>query len=489
MAAYAQWVPRQPADRFLPCRRTLLGTLLVTVVLIGSLGLPADGRVPKAGPGAAGIGDPYFPLDGNGGYDVARYEVHDSYAFATGRLSGWTVVSLRATEDLTSFNLDFLLPVRSVTVNGTPAAVERPTQHELKVTPDAPLTAGSPATVRVTYAGRPAEYGYAGEHNWLASSREVVAMNQPHMAPWWFPSNDHPTDKAVVDVFLRVPRGNQVVANGRLRGTTVSRTHATWHWGSAEPMVPYLAFFAAGHFRIERGTTRGLPWVAAVSRRLGAAQQDQALTLLKRSPRIVRWLEAQFGPYPFGTTGGLVTALDPGFALENQTRPTYPAIGPGDQLIVVHELAHQWFGDDVAIAQWKDIWLNEGFATFAEQRWVETHHGVSAAQWLRDTYDAFPGGSSLWSIPIADPGPSEIFSEAVYVRGAMALQALRNRIGEADFWDVMRTWAADHHRGNGSDEEFRTLAETISGEDLAGFFTAWLDTSSKPADTAANGLG
>ncbi len=459
---------------------------------LGLVGGPSVGMAPDARPhGAAGIGDPYFPRDGNGGIDVLSYDVHDSYGFRQGRLSGWTVLRLRGTAAVSSFNLDFLLPVHAVRVNGrtVPFSQDR---HELVV--ERGLAAGQVVTVRVQYAGRPGRQSYLGERNWLAGADEVVAMNEPHMAPWWFPANDHPLDKARIRVSITVPKRFVVVSNGRRIHRRTHGATATTTWRADEPMAPYLAFFAAGRFRIERGVRAGRPWLVAVSKSLPTAAQPGAMRLLRQTPEITRWLESQVGRYPFSVVGGLVTSLDPGFALENQTRPTY---SPGglDRSTMVHELAHQWFGDSVSVRRWSDIWLNEGAATFMEWRWDEAHGGVAAKQVLRGFYDTTDSDDAFWVHQVADPCPSrtgcasEIFAEFVYQRGAMTLQALRNRIGDADYWRLLRRWVADRSGGNGSTAQFEALAEQVSGEDLDGFFAAWLHSATKPADTAANGLG
>ncbi len=469
--------------------RPLLAAALSAAMAVGLTTAPATGQTRAPAAGAAGIGDPYWPLDGNGGIDVASYRISNRYAFATKRLSGRTTIRMTATTDLASFSLDFLLKVSKVTVDGAPAAHTRTDGgHELRITPAQPLAAGSEHTVAVTYADRPAKRAYAGERNWLASKREVVTMNEPHMAPWWFPSNDHPLDKAVVDVRIRVPHGREVISNGKLRGRKVGKRSTTWHWRADEPMVPYLAFFAAGDFTIAEGRHHGLPWLVAVSNRLNRGDRQASMRLMKKTPSIIAGLEKDLGAYPFSVVGGLTTGLNPGFALENQTRPTYPAVGGSYTSIVVHELAHQWFGDDIAVQQWRDIWLNEGFATFMEWRWDETHGGRSAAATLRGYYDNVSASSELWKVTIADPGADSVFDPAVYDRGAMTLQALRNRVGDADFWKILRTWIREQKGGNGSTEEFEEVAARVSGEDLTAFFAAWLRTPAKPARTADNGL-
>ena len=149
-----------------------------------------------------------------------------------------------------------------------------------------------------------------------------------------------------------------------------------------------------------------------------------------------------------------------GFSLETQTRPVYGFYVPeGSTPLLVHELAHQWFGDSVSVERWRDIWLNEGFASFMSWMYDEDHGGWSGQKHLEMSYGTYAGGSEFWRLEIGDPGPDDIFLNPVYERGAMTLQALRNRIGDDAFWTVMRTWVADHRHGNASTADFIALAE------------------------------
>ncbi|WGY03789.1 M1 family metallopeptidase [Nocardioides sp. QY071] len=473
-----------------------LGLLLALVLCLpGLAGSAPASALPGVeasdyGNGSAQGTDPYWPLDGNGGTDAQHYDVRVRYDFGTGRLRGRTAITMTATADLRSFSLDLLLPTTAVKVDGRKARFRKVGKHELRVKPSAPIAAGATFRVVVRYAGKPGSYRYAGERNWLASRNEVVAMNQPHMAPWWFPSNDHPSDKATFDVRVTVPKGKKVVGNGVRVGRTVKHGKATTHWRMSDPMATYLAFFAAGRYVVDQGTTAaGIPYYNAVSRGLEPKLRSYVRGVLGRTGAITDWLQTQLGPYPFATTGGLVTGLDVGFALENQSRPTYGSwIYPG---VIVHELAHQWFGDSVAVQRWRDIWLNEGFATYMEAAYAAATGGPSVPAYLDKMYDrnCTSPNSDFWRLDIANPGADHIFDEAVYDRGAMVLAALRNRITAPKFDALLKEWVAAHHDGNATVEQFQALAESVSGDtDLDGFFHNWLRSGTVPQASEENGL-
>ena len=471
--------------------RRLLGLgLATTIALSGAVAANGVARAQLDTVGAPGIGDRYYPLYGNGGYDVGHYRIDDTYRTDSGRLSGHTTIRAVATQTLTRFDLDFVLTVDSVRVNGAPATFHQPNAHELVVTPAETLPSGAPFTVEVGYHGNPGQVVVHGIAPWIAGPGEVMAMGEPEIAAWWFPANDHPRDKATYDVTVRVPRGQQVVGDGVLVSRTRHPRLTAWRWRMNDPMASYLAAFIAGHLRIESGTASGLPYTYAVSRQLSRTQQDSSLRLLRRTPRIVAWLSKHYGPYPFEATGGVVTGLASGFAMEDQSRPSYPYMGAGRVATstVVHELAHQWFGDSVSVNRWRDIWLNEGFATYVEWQWAEEKLGHDGAARLQRLYASRPPHAHMWHVTIGDPGVPHLFDGAVYTRGAMTMQALRNRIGNTDFQTLLRTWVVDHSGGTARIGQFERLAETVSGQHLASFFDAWLMTARKPAYTAANGL-
>ena len=209
-----------------------------------------------------------------------------------------------------------------------------------------------------------------------------------------------------------------------------------------------------------------------------------------RQSEIISFLEESFGPYPFSTAGGIVDDVEGlGFALETQTRPVYARDFFTDPIssdaVFVHEIAHQWYGDSLALARWQDIWLNEGFATYAEWLWSE-REGLGTAQEVFDFwYELIPPDDGFWSLTIGDPGPDNLFDGAVYIRGAMTLQQLRVAVGDEDFFAILETWATDNAGENVTTPEFIALAESISGQQLDDLFNAWLFTPGQPALDAA----
>jgi hypothetical protein len=226
-------------------------------------------------------------------------------------------------------------------------------------------------------------------------------------------------------------------------------------------------------------------WIATPAVHLPTLGDDVRASF-DRQPEIVRFLASQFGNYPFATAGGVVDDINAGFALENQTRPVYSPVfwefGFGD-FVVVHEIAHQWYGDHVAVGRWSDVWLNEGFATYAEWLWSEEEGFDTPQDTFGFLYNDIPEDDPFWDLRIGDPGPDHLFDDPVYTRGAMTLQALRNAIGDQAFFRVLHTWAAGN--GNGTTAEFVALAEQVSGQQLDGLFDAWLFTSGRPPLTTA----
>ncbi|WP_307821923.1 M1 family metallopeptidase [Streptomyces coffeae] len=450
------------------------------------LAIPASAA--DATPGAPGVGDSYYPSYGNGGYDVSHYDLRLKYQPTTDRLEGTTTVLATATQDLSRFNLDFALDVSEVLVGGKKAAFTATGDHELEITPAAPLDKGRPFTVVVRYHGTPSKVEASGFTAWLRTPDGAVAAGEPESAWWWYPSNDHPLDKATYDVSVAVPDGTQAISNGTLQSTSSKLGWTRYNWRSAKPQATYLTTLAVGKFDITKDTTAsGLPVINAYSKDLGD-NAGAARASVERSAEIVDWESTVFGPYPFEALGGYVPNVPTGFALETQTRPFYSPrqfSRGANASVVVHELAHQWFGDSVSLKDWRDIWINEGFASYAQWLWSEKE-GEGTAQELADyTYASYPADDPFWTVKPADPGAENQFHGAVYDRGALALQALRNKVGDKDFFAIIKGWTAKNRYGNASVRDFITFAEKVSGKPLDELFETWLYTPAKPAASAA----
>jgi aminopeptidase N len=476
-----------------------IGALAVSLGATGA----ASGQGPAPAPcepGAAGVGDDYFPSYGNGGYDVLNYDLDVSYDPATDRVDGRAAISARATQSLCSFNLDLVgMEVHRIEVADRQATFSREGQ-ELTVTPQRPLPDGERFQAKVDYEGVPTEFMIPGttlRTGFMATPEGATVAGQPEVAAGWFPVNDHPIDKASYDFEVTVPQGFEVAANGFLRDRHRHGGETTWRWVAREPMASYLATIDIADWDVtETRTDDGLPQYDAVDTNITGGLRAEIDDSLSRQGEILDMLEEAFGPYPFSTLGAIVpNQEDLRFALENQTRPVYSkrfwrtsqGVPRDADWVVVHELAHQWFGDDIAVERWQYIWLNEGFATYAEWLWEEHEDRGTPQEIFQATYDAIPADDPFWSVVIGDPGVTDLFHDAVYVRGAMTLQALRNAVGDDAFWEIVRRFAEEQSGGHATTEEFTGLAEEVSGQDLDDLFQTWLFTGSKPPASAVSG--
>ncbi|MFD5077236.1 M1 family metallopeptidase [Streptomyces sp. NPDC058371] len=432
-------------------------------------------------PGADGIGDSYFPQLGNGGFDVRHYDLDVAYAPDTDRLDGRTTITARATKNLSSFDLDLQkLEITRVEVNGRRAEFTR-NGDEVRVTPRASLAKGRTFKVTVTYGGVPEPLGgpiiFGSDYGWMKTADGVFVACEPNAASTWFPSSDHPSDKATYDIRIKAPKGLTGVSNGRLISTYDKGSKTVTHWRESRPMASYLATATIGRFDVKTGRTpAGTPIYVAIDPVLA---NSNSVDVYGVTAEATDYWSQIFGPYPFEETGAIVDDMpQAGFSLEVQSKPAYSAVR--SEGTIVHELAHQWFGDSVSVDHWKDIWLNEGFATYAQWLWSE-HKGVrSAHDSFLAGYTSRPAGAAFWQTVVADPQRDTMFASAVYNRGAMTLQMLRERIGDTAFFKLLPAWTKAHRYGNANSADFIALAEKISGQQLDDLFQTWLYTTGKP---------
>jgi aminopeptidase N len=466
-------------------RGRVTGAGALALTLMGGSIAAAGGSVA----GGEGVGDPYYPRMGNTGYDVQSYDVALRYR-ASGVVTTTTEISAVADTDsgapapgepLGSFHLDFRGPtIIGLEVDGIEASYTRMGKQEVEIVAPVPIADGTPFEVTVRYKGTPTQVRNpdGSRDGWTKTGDGAVAVGEPQQTPSWIPVNDHPTDKATWRFEFDTPRKLTGVSNGTLLANERIGERRVTVWEVSEPMATYLALAGIGRYRLDEGTVAGVPYLAALDRGLG---DEAAAALRQHTEAAHEFISEIAGEYPFSATGGIVDPSRLGFAMETQTRSYYPS--PPSRPLVIHEVAHQWYGNSVSVERWRDIWLNEGFATYMEWLYEEETGGETAADRFDRICAANGPGSSLWSPPPGDPGPERLFATSVYTRGAMALQVLREEIGDDDFRIVVSRWAQDeqNEHGNASTQDLYAIIEEVTLTPVPERFGEWVYAEGKPS--------
>lgn len=470
-------------------RRLFLLTILFLTACGQATPPPAavkvNGLAEPSAPGQAGLGDPFYPLLGNGGYDVSHYDLTLSVDPQANQISGTAEITAVAQDSLGRFNLDFSgLEVDSVTVNGDTAEFSR-YQMELVVTPGQLLVSQQPFTVVVAYHGRPEAIGDDGIHRlsgWQTMPNGIFVASEPAGAMTWFPCNNHWRDKATFTFYITVPEGYQVVSNGKPVSTSTIEGFSTLTWDEKEPMSTYLATLVIGHYEMEtRRAADDLEVLSYFPAGTAAGVKDD----FERMPEMLDFMSALIGPYPFETSGVVLANQPLDFAMETQTRALFSSEGASEEF-VAHELAHQWFGDSLTPATWRDVWLKEGFATYVSYLWLEHAQGKAAfEQRIQAVYDeAVMTQYGAFFEPIGTLRPEtagELYTPATHYRGALTLHALRLEVGDEAFFQILRDFYDRFAGKTASTDDLMTLAQQVSGKDLKKFFNLWLETYWMPA--------
>ncbi|GGZ59902.1 zinc metalloprotease [Streptomyces subrutilus] len=441
-------------------------------------------------PAPLGIGDPLFPALGNPGYDVLAYDLSFTYKDNRTPLDAVTVIDARAERPLERINLDFTHgKVASVEVNGEPARFEG-VGEDLVLTPARPVPRGGRLHIGVRHTSDPRGRGDGG---WVPTEDGLAMANQADAAHRVFPCNDHPSDKALFTFRITAPAGLTAVANG-VPGTFPahrSGSATTWTYRTLHPMATELAQVSIGRSAVVHATgPHGLPLRDVVP----AADRELLDPWLKKTPGHIAWMEERVGRYPFENYGVLIARATTGFELETQTLSLFErGIFTGEgypewyvESVMVHELAHQWFGDSVSPRSWSDLWLNEGHATWYEALYADGLGTYSLERRMREAYQR----SDQWRAaggPPAAPKPAApgekigLFRPAVYDGAALILYALRQEVGAAVFDRIERRWVAEHKDGVAGTADFVRLASREAGRDLGPFLEPWLYGPTTPA--------
>jgi aminopeptidase N len=450
-------------------------------------GSPATADAGGPVTGSDGAGDPYYPTSGNGGYEVDSYDIALTYQPSSNELSATTTVKATVTTSapLARFDLDLQpqMHVDSVQIDGATATFAQQ-KAELVITPRSPLAPAAAVSIVVAYHGQPGAVsgGTAnlGDGGWYRTvDGGAVVAGEPYSASAWYPVNEHPSDTAAFAVTATVPDGWDVIANG-VRDiadplTAPDGMH-TVRYVQREPIASYLTTIMIDKLTFTTDSYDGIPIVnafTAAATKLG----DQALAT--RTPQILQVLSSHFGAFPFDAYGGIYTGQSLTFALETATRPVYADWVDLDT--VVHETAHQWYGDDVTIARWSDICLNECFASYAPWLYHQDVDGANLDDEWRQEMDRYRDDQSFWASPLVDMGAGREFT-AVYDRGPLAVHALRHEMGEAAFAALLKGWVQTYGGRNASFDDFEAYASKLAGKDLTAFIDAWFRGTTIPAE-------
>ena len=504
-------------------------------------GSPVDPPPLNPTPGSRSAGDVLFPEIGNGGYDAIRYGIDLRYDPATNSfLSGTsTAITARAKKDLSQLSLDFEgLSVTSVRVAGQPATFNRvapaacspppgnPTppcrETKLIVNPAEPIADNELFTVRVSYVGTPQKHidPDSSSEGWIracsvnsdppSNCDGAFVVSEPIGAMTWFPSNNYPTDKAVYDTAITVPSTHRAIGIGELVSPPVSNGNGTmtWNWSEDDPTATYLTTATVGFFNpfaaptsmTEDTTSQSLPVYTAIDSSCSPAQTTTAAATLAETPAIINFFNDYYGTYPFDSTGAVVDrTVGVGYALEVQTKPHFATCTGALRTTVVHELAHQWFGDAVTLATWSDIWFNEGWANWSD--WFHSAPGTATPGVAETQFQAnYNDPSNDWTIApaVLDGDPKNLFETfPTYTRGAMTLEGYRQILEGANgnddkFFEFARALTTRYRYGNVTTQQVIDLALEISdftGPEatlLQNYFNQWLYGTTRPTITPAS---
>ncbi|MFF8659437.1 M1 family metallopeptidase [Streptomyces huasconensis] len=471
-------------------RRGARLALAAAITLAAALTAPPSQAAPardgRPSPGAPGLGDPLFPLDGNGGYRVDRYYLDFDWQAPKTPFEAATTIRATSTQALSRFNLDFAgNTLHAVTVDGAKAGASRE-GDELTVTPKSPIRKGSSFTVKVTYTADPAQTRHRDDaiedYGWIPTPDGTVVYPQPNGARMIFPSDDHPSRRAPVTFRISTPADRTAVANGKLVSRVeVPGGRVRWTYDSEQPLSTQLVQLAVGKFRlVESEGPGGLPLRDVVPEAL----VEPTAEYRKLTPGHLAWLEERLGPYPFHRYGVLVGDTDLGVALETQTLSLVPKADLLGTKVdaernLVHELTHQWFGNSVALESWSDLWVSEGHARFYERLYSEAHGGDSLEAAMKTAYAAHDQWRKDFGAP-AEPTEPNLFKRMRYDGSALVLYALRERVGDATFQKIERAWVSGFQGRTASTRDFIDLASQVAGEDLEGFLRPWLYGAKTP---------
>jgi aminopeptidase N len=426
--------------------------------------------------------DEYLPKNGNPGYQVSSYDLDLEYKVSINRLSGSATITAMTLDALQNLTLDLsnALTVSKVSVNGKRAAHFSCRGGKLRIQLASKLATGAALSIVVRYGGSPRPLrSLWGDVGFEELADGVLVAGQPNGAASWFPCNDHPSAKAAFRIQISTESRYRAVANGELVSRRVRASQTVWTYEQPEPTSTYLITLQIGIYKLAPLTRTPVPIQAALPERLRRNFGHD----FARQPEMMELFVELFGPYPLANGYTIVVTDDPlEIPLEAQGISIFGANhcdgSRASERLIAHELAHQWFGNSVTARQWRDIWLHEGFACYAEWLWSEHSGGPSADELARRYHEQLRGKPQ--DLLLADPGPRDMFDDRVYKRGALTLHALRGRLVDENFFALLKDWTNRHRHGTVVTDDFTGLAANYSDEPLRPLWDVWLYSTQVP---------
>lgn len=426
--------------------------------------------------------DPYIPDSGNFGYRVSRYELDLEYKVASNRLTGTATITAVTLASLQTFTLDLaeMMKVTKVAVNGARPANFTTSSGKLRIRLGSALPAGSAMSIVVRYGGTPRPIRTLwGEVGFEELSNGALVAGQPNGSPTWFPCDDHPSSKASYRIQISTDSPYYAVAPGALVSRRVRAGQTVWTYEQPEPTSTYLATLQIGMYEMRRLPKAPVPMHAVVPPHLATRFEHD----FGRQQAMMKLFVKLFGPYPFAAGYTVVVTEDPlEIPLEAQGASIFGANHCDgtrhSERLIAHELAHQWFGNSVTARRWRDIWLHEGFACYAEWLWSEHSGGRTADDLAHQHHQRLRVAQQ--NLLLSDPGPRDMFDDRVYKRGALTLHALRGTIGDDKFFALLRDWTTRHRHSTVVTDDFTGLAANYADVSLRPLWQAWLYSTAVP---------
>lgn len=416
--------------------------------------------------------DPYTKVAYNPGFTVTHYNLNITYRVEPNLLTGDATLRITPEEGgIDKLTLDLALKARKVDApHGTRF---RQSNNKLRISFNKPQN--KPFDLRIRYGGNPqpltSTWGTVG---WEETESGSLVASQPCGAPSWFPCDDTPGEKATYDITVTADSTFHIVSNGKLISRKHSGSTTRWHYRDKHPMASYLATVMVGEFT---EFTLGKHIRAFAPRAL----KSRVTEAFKDQHAMLDFYTTTYGDYPFDNYTVVVTQDELEIPLEAQGLSIFGSNHTAEnyERLIAHELAHQWFGNSLGLSQWKDIWLNEGFACYSEWLWAEHAHGTPTTQSARAHYDVL--AAKKQDILLANPGPNDMFDDRVYKRGALTLHALRVLLGDAPFFRAIRSYVAHCQHSVVTPEDFRKALYAEGDTDaINATWVAWVDTPELP---------